>query len=1061
MKLLNENIIEQLCIEKMQVLGWQYTHGKTIIAEGENPWRSRSSEVVLRPILAEAVARLNPELPESAVENVVNLVCRADVGNLIERNKTAYQWLRNGVPVSYRVNGEEKHHNAFLIDFFEPSNNHFDVVNQFTIKGNKGNRRPDVIGFVNGLPLLVFELKNPLAQNVTIIDAFDQLQTYKDELPELFVFNQGLIISDGSTARLGSLSADFDRFAPWRVVDEKNHSQRIEFETEMVALINGLFSPTTLLNYVQNFVVFEQTGKGLIKKIAAYHQFYGVNEAVDCTLVAASETGNRKIGVMWHTQGSGKSLSMLFYTGKVLSLPELKNPTIVVVTDRNDLDGQLFQTFSAGRDLIRQEPVQADGRDNLRDELAKRQSGGVIFTTIQKFGLLEGELKHPILNDRQNIIVISDEAHRSQYGFSAEINEKGEMRVGYAKHLRNALPNASFIGFTGTPISQEDKDTQDVFGRYVSVYDMQDAVKDGATVPLFYQAMHIKLDESDEFSNVVQEAEAVYHSANENDQNIQFKLLERVRGSEARLTKLAENFVNHYEQRAKSVESKAMFVALTREIAVKLYQKITALRPEWHSDDINQGTIKVMMTGSAKDRPPLSDFVPSAMDRKTLEKRFKDPDDSLRIVIVVDMWLTGFDVPCCNTLYIDKPMKEHNLMQAIARVNRVFRNKNAENGGLIVDYVGLLDELEEAKKQYSRSGGKGEMTADISTVVNKVREHLDVIRGMFATPINGEKFTLSKVKFDQPEALLQAIELGANHILGLDFTETAKAMFDEKDPTPRKDKFLWSVQMAKKGYALSGAEPEIKSLEAELAFYDAVRQKILKASSTDPSKTSSREKTLQLELLLNRAVTSDGVLDLFGDLGEEQPNLSLLTDEFLTAARKNPSHLMVSSIEKYLKKQFKEKAGSNLSVQKDFETKLKEAMNRYHNQSLTVADIIHALIEMAKALDAELQRGKELGLSKEELAFYDALIRNESAVREMQDTTLIELAKVITEQLRKSATVDWEQKESVRARMRFTLKILLRKYKYPPDCQEEAVELVIKQAEVLAEELVSSQEKNS
>ncbi|PID51257.1 MAG: restriction endonuclease subunit R, partial [Pasteurellales bacterium] len=562
-------------------------------------------------------------------------------------------------------------------------NNDFLAVNQLTIKGTKTNRIPDVICYINGLPIVVMELKNPLAENADIDKAYSQIQTYKNEISDLFIFNQAVIISDGTNARIGSLTADFGRFTPWRVVDEKQGSQRIAFENELESLINGILSPQALLDYMQNFVVFEKDEKNqVIKKIGAYHQYYGVNEAVNSTVIATQ--GNRKIGVVWHTQGSGKSLSMLFYSGKVLSLPELKNPTIVVVTDRNDLDGQLYQTFCSGEELLKQQPIQADGRDELRSGLAKRESGGVLFTTIQKFGLIGEESTHPILNERSNIIVITDEAHRSQYGFSDKINKQGQYRAGYAKHLRSALPNASFIGFTGTPIALDDKDTQEVFGKYVSIYDFQDAVEDGATVPIIYEARQISLTQSDDFKDLMNQANELL----EDEESPEFRLREKLMGAEDRLNKLANDFIAHFETRNEIYEGKAMLVAMSREICVKLYDKIIALRPDWHSDDVNQGAIKIVMTSNASDP---QHWQVHNQDKKTLEKRFKNPDDPLKIVIVRDMWLTGFDAPCCHTMYIDKPMQGHNLMQAIARVNRVFKNKSRENGGLIVDYVGLAE----------------------------------------------------------------------------------------------------------------------------------------------------------------------------------------------------------------------------------------------------------------------------------------------------------------------------------------------------------------------------------
>ncbi|MCI7718652.1 type I restriction endonuclease subunit R [[Pasteurella] aerogenes] len=1055
--LINENTIEQACLRFLQELGWDYTHGSTINADGENPWRLRTDEVVFRSVLREAVERLNPQLPSATVDEVVALVCKTDITDLTGRNQQAYRYLREGVRVEYRENDEQKVEFARLIDFQQPSLNRFDVVNQLTILGRKGNRRPDVICYINGLPVVVLELKNPLKENADLPQAFNQLQTYKQEIGDLFVYNQALVISDGILAKVGSLTADLERFTPWRVVDEKN-KQRISFEHELEGLVRGLLNPASLLDYIQNFIVFEQTSSGrLVKKIAAYHQFYGVNEAVDCTLWAASEQGNGKIGVMWHTQGSGKSLSMLFYAGKLLSQAELRNPTIVVVTDRNDLDGQLYATFSGGQALIRQQPVQADGREALREELAKRETGGVIFTTIQKFGLQEGEQAHPVLNERHNIIVISDEAHRSQYGFSqsVKLNDKnctGTYRVGYAKHLRDALPNASFIGFTGTPISLEDKDTQAVFGKYVSIYDFDDAVKDGATVPLSYEPRQIKIDASSDFENAVKEAQDLFV---EDENSYRFRLRETLMGTDERLQRLAEDFVQHFEQRSALVESKAMLVTMSRQICVKLYEKITALRPEWHSNDVNEGVIKIVMTGSADDSDEIQRHIYSAQDKKLLERRFKDPDDPLKIVIVRDMWLTGFDAPCCNTIYIDKPMRGHNLMQAIARVNRVFRNKSRENGGLIVDYVGIVEELKEAKLEYSRANGKGEIIVDIAKVKAKMLEYFDIIRVLFATPVKGESFKLNDVlQLEDETALFHQIMLGGNHIIGLDHQENKNQSDRTSSENSRRKVFLNAVRSAKKGYCLCGTLPSVKTYEKELAFYDAVRAIIAKRSPGD--KTNMADRQLKLVGLINRAVQADGAVNLLDMLHRDQPNISLLSEEFLDKVGKSKTkHLWLLAVERYLRAEIQNKGGVNIAVQKDFEQRLAEAMRKYNNHTISILDVLDELIKMAKDFTERLQRGEKLGLSPAEIAFYDALARNESAVRELGDEALKNLAKAITDKLRKSATIDWQYKEAVRAKMRNLVRVTLRLFKYPPDKCDEAIQFVLEQAEVIADELTN------
>lgn len=1052
--MLNENDIEQLTLQRLQSLGWEYRYGKDLpVHEGEFA-RGDLSGVIFIEQLREAVRKLNPQLPESAVNSVVKFATKSDIGDLVVRNQAFYKLLRDGVRVEYTQNGEQKIEMARLVDFEHWENNRFIAVNQLEIRSRKGGKRiPDIIGFVNGLPLVVFELKNPLRESADLLQAFNQFETYKDEIAELFVYNQALIISDGIAARLGSLSANFQRFTPWKVVDEKAKSKRLDFGDELQNLLNGLMTPQKLLDYVRYFVLFERGSNGaLIKKIAAYHQYYGVNEAVESTIFATSEQGDKRIGVMWHTQGSGKSISMLFYAGKLLSQPELKNPTILVVTDRNDLDGQLFQTFSSGKDLIKQTPQQVEDRDQLRQLLAQNEVGGVFFTTIQKFALNEEESRFPVLNERSNIIVISDEAHRSQYGFTQKLHN-GKFQAGYARHLRDALPNASFIGFTGTPISLEDKDTQDVFGRYVSIYDLQDAVEDGATVPIVYEARQIRLNEK-EHDELFKEIDDLL----EEEQSPALRLQEKLLGSQARLADLAADFVQHFAKRNEIVDSKAMIVVSSRQICVDLYNEIIKLRPEWHLDNINKGAIKIVMTGSASDAPEMQKHVYSKQEKQTLERRFKDPNDPLKIVIVRDMWLTGFDAPCCNTMYIDKPMQGHNLMQAIARVNRVFRNKSRENGGLIVDYVGIADKLREATQQYTNSQGKGKLADSVIDVFFKMKEHLEFVRSLFATPVEGKTFDVqTALEKDNPHDLLMAIRFAANHILSLDqlpFDGKAHEQhwFNKKETEPRKKAFLKAAGLVKKGYMLCGALAEVEPYNQEIAFYDAVRAILTKRS---PGK-NPMERQILLKKLVNQAVYSEGVIDLFDLLEKPQPQINLLSEEFLQTIKNSPTkNLWVSAMERYLASEIKAKSGANLTLQKDFEQRLKEALNQYHNHNLSVVEILDELFKMSQDFQERLALGEKLGLKKEELAFYEALAQNQSARELMGDEVLSKLAKEITDTLRRSVTIDWQYKEGVRAKMRILVKRALQRYKYPPDKQEEAVSYVIKQAEEVAEELLS------
>ena len=761
-----------------------------------------------------------------------------------------------------------------------------------------------------------------------------------------------------------------------------------------------------------------------------------MNAAVAATLAASSADGDGRIGVMWHTQGSGKSISMLFYAGKLLAQAALQNPTLVVVTDRSDLDGQLFQTFSAGQDLLKQAPVQADSREGLRDALAERAAGGVFFTTVQKFAPREDEARFPVLNERRNIIVISDEAHRSQYGFTMKVGSGGQMRAGYARHLRDALPNASFIGFTGTPLSLEDKDTQEVFGRYVSVYDLQDAVADGATVPIVYEARQIRLhfDEA--------ETRALFDALEDDDEgSAKLRLREHILGADARLRDLAADLVAHFAQRNQVAPGKAMVVAVSRRVCVDLYNHIIALRPQWHSDEVNGGVIKIIMTGNAGDPPEFQPHLYSREEKKTLEKRFKDPDDPLQMVIVRDMWLTGFDAPCCHTMYLDKPMQGHNLMQAIARVNRVFKNKSRDNGGLVVDYIGLTDELRKATRNYSRDGGKGEMTRNIGDVFTKMQEHLDVVRGQFASPVNGRTFDVAAALAEkEPQALLAHIRRAAEHISALDHANR---------DAQRKKAFFENVRLAKKGFALCGALAETAPYREELAFYDAVRVVLAKRDGGG----AGGDRLLQLTALINQSIVSEGVIDLFDLLGKPQARLDLLSDDFLhTVKASDTPHLWVAAAERYLQAKIRETAGNNLAAQKDFSERLQEAMNRYNNHNLSVIEVLEELVKLARELQERLARGEKLGLNEAELAFYDALARNDSARELMSEAVLVALAKEITETLRGSVSIDWKFKDAAKARMRLLVKRALKRYKYPPDAEAAAIDFVLQQAETTADD---------
>ncbi|MHB8116087.1 MAG: type I restriction endonuclease subunit R [Acidithiobacillus ferrivorans] len=1046
--MLNEQQLEDLCIGWFQETGWQFVHGPDIAPDGASSERADYRQVILRDRLLAALTRINPHIPDAALEQAAHIVQTISEPQMVVRNRSFHRLLLSGVAVEFAEGDTKKTDLVHLIDFANPRHNEFLVINQFTVTGTKQPRRPDLVAFINGLPLAVIELKNPANEQTDVWDAFNQLQTYKDEISDLFNSNEALVVSDGWTARVGSLTANAERMLPWRTIANEDDRPRLQLELETV--VRGFFAPELFLDYVRHFVLFEQDGDAVIKKIAGYHQFHAVREAVRATAIAASspdkgllevreeratygkevQPGSRKAGVVWHTQGSGKSITMACYAGKLLQQPEMKNPTLVVVTDRNDLDGQLFATFCAASDLLKTTPLQAGSRDELREMLASRQAGGIIFTTVQKFALLDEEDEHPLLSDRSNIVVISDEAHRSQYGMKGRFDEKASKYVfGYAKHLRDALKNATFIGFTGTPIALEDKDTRAVFGDYVSIYDIQDAVDDGATVPIFYESRLAKLDVkqaeidalNEQVDEVVEDEEDI---ASREKTKSEWAALEKLVGAAPRLAQVAKDLVEHFETRGATLDGKAMIVCMSRDICAHLYNAIVTLRPEWHSDDPEQGAIKIVMTGSAADKPLLQPHLYSKQVKKRLEKRFKDAKDPLKLAIVRDMWLTGFDAPCCHTMYVDKPMKGHNLMQAIARVNRVFKNKP---GGLVVDYIGIANELKAALKTYTEAKGKGDPTHNAAEALAMLLEKMDIVRGM----MHGCDYSGFETK---AAALLVPC---ANHLLGL------------KDG---KQRFLDTMVAVAKAYSLCGTLDKAATLRKEIAFFSAIKAAITKFTTVD-KKRSTEEKNSALKQILDNAIVADGVADIFALAGLDKPNIGLLSDEFLEDVRQMESrNLAVELLEKLLRDEIKARARNNVVQEKKYGDRLLETLRKYHNRAIETAQVIEELIQMAKEFQAVLERETALGLGQDEIAFYDALANNESAVRELGDEILKKIAVEITEKLRASTTVDWQVRESVRARLRILVRRCLQKWKYPPDQQADAVELVLKQAESLSNE---------
>ena len=1049
--MINERTLEANCLAWFEQGGWGVLHGSDIAPDGVNSMRNDYAQVTLNQALRDAFERVNTHIPTSQLEicfeQLKAKTLKPESLDLITNNRAFHRLLLEGVPIEYKIRNRTIRDHALLVDFECVENNRFVVVNQFTIAGTKQPRRPDIICFINGLPLAVLELKSPSDENAGIWGAFNQLQTYKDEISDLFTFNEAMIVSDGYEARIGSLTAGKERFMPWRTIKSEDDKPQLDWQLETV--VRGFFDRELFLDYLRFFVLFETDGETIVKKIAGYHQFHAVREAVKATVVAAQEIqdisekratysdkvelGSKKAGVVWHTQGSGKSLSMCCYAGKLLQQPSMKNPTLVVVTDRNNLDGQLFATFCGVEDLLKCTPVQAGDRNELRQKLTERESGGIIFTTVQKFALLDGESHHPPLNKRHNIVVISDEAHRSQYGLNATLTADGQYKFGYAKHMRDALPFASFIGFTGTPISKDDKDTRAVFGDYVSIYDIRDAVEDGATVHIYYESRLAKLDLnhaeiaslSDQVEEVVEDEEDV--SAREKTKS-EWSRLEKLVGTTPRLKQIAADLVDHFKTRNESMDGKAMIVAMSRDICAHLYKEIIALRPEWHSVDPEKGEIKIVLTGSASDKPLLQPHIYNKETKKRLEKRFKDVNDSLKLVIVRDMWLTGFDAPCCLTMYVDKPMKDHNLMQAIARVNRVFKNKQ---GGLVVDYIGIVNELKQALKTYTDSKGKGAPTLLVDEAYAILLEKIDAIRGLFAKTPQAEGLDISGFKKDAHKILVPA----ANYVLGLE---------------DGKKRFLDLVLAASKAHSLCSTLDEAKGVKKEMAFYSAIKAAINKFTNVDKKRTIE-EKNSILKQILDNAVIAEGVADVFALCGLEKPNIKLLSEEFLEDVRKMPhKNLAVALLEKLLRDDIRARTRNNVVQEKKYADRLQETLRKYNNRAIETAQVIEELIQMAKEFQEETDRKAELGLNPDEIAFYDALANNESAVRKLGDEILKKIAIEITEKLRKSTTVDWQVRDSVRAKMKILVRRTLQRWKYPPDKAAEAVELVLKQAEVLS-----------
>ena len=1067
---MTENEIEKLAIALLEQQGYTYINGVHLAPDAPDSERTTFEEVVLKQRLENAVRRINPTIPLDAQQDAVKQILRIASPDVLSNNETFHRLLTEGIPVTKRVNGQERGDRVFLIDFENPLHNEFLVVNQFTIVENGVNKRPDIILFVNGLPLVVIELKNATDDKTTIQSAFRQIETYKAMISSLFTFNAFSVISDGLEAKAGTISAGLSRFMAWKTSDGvKEASKQI---SQLETLIKGMLQPSVLLDLVRHFVVFEKFKKedadGIVtvqtvKKLAAYHQYYAVNRAVESTKRASGfvskqtignllnespesyglpgvknqPEGDRKGGVVWHTQGSGKSLSMVFYTGKIVLA--LDNPTVLVITDRNDLDDQLFDTFAASKQLLRQDPVQATDRKQLKD-LLKVNSGGVIFTTIQKFQPEEGNV-FETLSTRENIIVIADEAHRTQYGFSAKtVDDKDEsgnvigkkIVYGFAKYMRDALPNATYLGFTGTPIESTDVNTPAVFGNYVDIYDIAQAVEDGATVRIFYESRLAKVKLTEEGKELVDELDDELDQedlTSTQKAKSKWTQLEALIGGKQRVQNIAADIVNHFTQRQEVFQGKGMIVSMSRRIAADLYNAIIAIKPEWHSDDLKKGKIKVIMTSASSDGPELAKFHTTKEQRRMLAERMKDPNDELELVIVRDMWLTGFDAPSMHTLYIDKPMKGHNLMQAIARVNRVYKDKP---GGLIVDYLGIASDLKKALAFYSDAGGKGDPAVAQEQAVALMLEKIEVISAMYHGFPYEDYFDADTSK------KLSMILAAEDHILGLE---------------NGKKRYIDEVTALSKAFAIAIPHDQAMDAKDEISFFQAVKARLAKFDSTGSGKTDEEIETT-IRQVIDQALVSDQVIDVFDAAGIKKPDISILSDDFLMELKgMQHKNVALEVLKKLLNDEIKSRTKTNLVQSKKLLEMLEQSINRYHNKILTAAEVIDELIKLSKNIVEMDDEPKKLGLTSYEYAFYTAVSNNDSAIELLQQEKLRELAVELTNTIQQNATIDWNIKESVRAKLKVAVKRLLRKYGYPPDMQLLATETVLKQAEMLAKEL--------
>lgn len=1031
----NEDAYELQCLDWLEGIGWNLAKGPEIAHDGMMPERSSYKDILLVGRVEDAISRINPGTPKDVIRKVRQMLESPGETDLLKANQQIHQWMTEGISVKVREeSGEETTKLLWLIDFENIEKNDWLAVNQYSVQvdADAGTRRPDIVLFLNGIPISVLELKNPSDLDTDIWQAFEQLQTYKAQISRLFYYNSVLMIADGADARMGSLTADQERFLKWRSVDGEERDPYGSFGHTQT-LIEGLFNKRHVLDMIQHFTVFIPSQK-TIKMLPAYHQFFAVQKAYARALTASAENGDGRGGLMWHTQGAGKSFEMACLAGMLATSKALKNPTIVVVTDRKNLDHQLFDTFVAAKALMRQTPEQADSREEIREMISSRPVGGVIFTTIQKFAPEENETKFPALTERRNVFVFTDEAHRTQYGFSARIDKDNKFKVGYAQHLRDAMPNATFVAFTGTPVAEADRDTRLVFGDEIDVYDMAQANEDGATVPIYYESRLVALELPDEAKMELNElAEDLVEDEEESIQaNLKKRWaeLELIVGAEPRLEKIAQDIVDHYENRCKSPEladGKAMVVGMSRNICVDLYNQIIKIRPQWHSDDHRKGAIKIVFHSSASDNEKLRPHAYTEPQKRELESRFKDSNDELKIVIVRDMWLTGYDSPPCHTMYVDKPMKGHNLMQAIARVNRVFRDKT---GGLVVDYIGIATELKDALATYTKGKKAPPPVEFIEEALGVFFEKLGIVRDILhGCDINGF--------MERPHEFIPKI---ADFVIGLE---------------DGKKRFADASAALSKAYSLVNSQDAAIAHREEVALYQAIRVMLTKGDHTAKKVTDS-ERELLIKQALSRGIVPDGIIDVFSVAGLKRPDIGLLSEEFLREVRAmKEKNLAAEALARLLKDEIKARFKLNVVKNSRYSDLLEEALSKYRNRGYETAQLIEALIDLAKELNEQIKAGNADGLTDYEVAFYDALEVNEAAVRDMQHETLVRLAQELTKKVRDNIKVDWSVRESTQAALRVMVRDLLDKYGYPPDFSNQAIETVIKQAESLTEEWLS------